>query len=480
MALFQRQNKGPGSASVRDSSRGVAVIGVARRSRGRVLVDSMPSQHRPPFTLSAPRQALLVFVVALAVRLAYTLWWHSDLGWPDFYNGGEFARIASNLAEGRGFSSPFSAGDRPTAWFGPVGPGLLSLLFYLHGSYSPTVLREFLALNAVVGAAACMIYAALFRELANLTGRPAAVTARWAVGFGFVLAVWPESVELHAWPLYFTLQDLGLAALTWCIVRWLMLGGWRRAVRVGVVGGVASLVNPVPLPLLAYPVLRRWWQSRASGTNVPWGQVALIACSALLVMSPWMVRNRVVLGAWSPVRANFGVELRQGNNPTATLSQTGRSLHPAIVTAERERYDELGEAAHSEWAFDDAIRYMRANPGKTATQVATRVAAFWLPDLFDAPDPPRSFLWRSIFVPAAAVPLVMLLGLFVAGTPLRVPYWSLFAFTLLVLPIPYYLTNVSAWYGYSFKYFLLMWVGLSGLLVTSKRSEPGEPSRARQ
>jgi hypothetical protein len=54
----------------------------------------------------------------------------------NFSFGWEMGRIGRSLAQGQGFSNPFSATTGPTAWEPPLYPFLIAGVFQLFGIYT--------------------------------------------------------------------------------------------------------------------------------------------------------------------------------------------------------------------------------------------------------------------------------------------------------------------------------------------------------
>src|SRR5690242_2704910 len=79
-----------------------------------------------------------ITAVALGVRLiALYFSWRGHLGGALLPYGNEVGRVASAIAEGRGFSSPLlHVTTGPTAWFAPAYPYLAAAVFRYWGVYS--------------------------------------------------------------------------------------------------------------------------------------------------------------------------------------------------------------------------------------------------------------------------------------------------------------------------------------------------------
>jgi hypothetical protein len=102
--------------------------------------------------------------------------------------------------------------------------------------------------------------------------------------------------------------------LFYASVRTGRVGSW---VAFSLIGCVSALTEPVLLPpmaltgllILLWPTLTPVARLRNAGI--------LLAC-ALIVIGPWTIRNRLVHGAWVPVKSTFWVNVWKGNNDYAT------------------------------------------------------------------------------------------------------------------------------------------------------------------
>jgi len=53
------------------------------------------------------------------------------------YYGGEYGAVGAALAQGRGFSDPFSIGSGATAWVSPLLPAIIGIIFYITSHACP-------------------------------------------------------------------------------------------------------------------------------------------------------------------------------------------------------------------------------------------------------------------------------------------------------------------------------------------------------
>ena len=157
---------------------------------------------------------------------------------------------------------------------------------------------------------------------------------------------------------------------------------------------------------------------------------------AVLLCSPWTIRNYAVFHRFIPVRDSFGLAMRLSYNPLAPVATTDPQLGTAFLTYEpafnpalRPRLAALGEAAFYEQAGNEAEQWIRSQPRKAAELVTRRIVAYWFP----AGQP---FL--------AAITILSLAGICLARMNARV--MRLVLVLVVVLPLPYYVVVTAPRY----------------------------------
>jgi hypothetical protein len=238
----------------------------------------------------------LLFVLALAARLAVALAFASEAVWDGHYYDFGARRIAAGL----GYSDDRSVGGQlvwhPWCHY-PVGYSAFLAVFYRFLGASPVVAS---VANALVGAALAVVTWALGREALS-TGR-----ARMA---GLIVALDPGLVLYAALVMSEPLAALLTFTSFWLVVRFRSRSGFASG---AAVLGVAALVRPqallcAPFLGLAFKAARH----RLVG--------ALAACVvALAVVLPWSARNCRVMDGCALVSTNAGWNLAIGAFPRAT------------------------------------------------------------------------------------------------------------------------------------------------------------------
>lgn len=304
--------------------------------------------------LRRPLAGLILLAVVLRLAaLAWTVTAHPELlhPAPQAHGGAHAPRLstlgfeASNIAEalvcrGRGFADPFGVPTGPTAWISPGVVGLYATAFALFGCFTP--------------GSALFLYAVALALSAALVGLAAAAAARLfgdrrsILAAALLMALSPYDLALFATPSAF---DLNLHAFFLLLLVVLLLGLRHRAppsalAAFAAVAAAATLFNPVMAAVaaggLAVALWGRPWRRGLAAAGL------LLAAGAVLV-GPYVLYQRLALGAWVPVKSNAPFELYLGNLPAAAGVPDGpvfRRHHPSQSAEELAEYRRLGEAAY--------------------------------------------------------------------------------------------------------------------------------------
>jgi len=384
----------------------------------------------------------LILAVALGLRLGFAWDYQSQRPRqalaviPFLFESGN---IASSLAAGNGFSSPFRVDTGPTAWMTPIYPLLLAGVFRLFGVYTFHAWLAAVALNILFCTLACV---PIFFAGKRVGGLGVAAAAAW------LWAVFPNAILIPVESMW----EACLAALLAATLLWatLALAGSRRVgdwCAYGLLWGVTLMTEATFASLL--PLLLGWlaYRTRREKAERPWliksalGGPALAGAVAILCCVPWTIRNYEVFHRLVPLRSILGLQLYVGNNPQAREIWLGEN-HPIHDQAERDRYTELGEIAYAQEKLHAAIRYMLVHPRREAHLIAYRFVAFWAGG---TPHPVTDFLHNRspLFRGVLLFNLFVAIGAF-SGILALCRRRSVDAFPIAVFPIvfpcAYYLT----------------------------------------
>jgi len=288
---------------------------------------------------------LVLTAVALALRLAVAL--AADRSLLGFNDQFLYHHMAEGLARGDGYE----IFGQPTLRWPPAYPFLLSILYRVTG---PDPTAGFV-LNALISTAAVPLTFVIGHRVA---GRRAAIAA--AAVIAVLPGQWLFSATLLTEPIA-TLQILiALAIAVWLrpgVAAALALGG---LVAVGALTrGEGTLLGL--LPVAAWWARAAWRQVLATGAGA--------AAVALVLVTPWLLRNERVAGERVGLSLNSAETLYAGHNPDADGGATyapPELLERAADTPfgpERELANaELLRAAARRWALDHPGRELQLIP----------------------------------------------------------------------------------------------------------------------
>lgn len=305
---------------------------------------------------------LAIFLFALAIRVAYVLTLGDTIHWPDER---EYHGIAVNLINGKGYSYFRDYGSSvlgPTAYRLPALPAVLALLYKLTG---PNLLAARL-LQSLMGALLIPIAYSITRELHH-SPRPAILAC-------CLLSVYPYYVFCAGavYPVVLPTLLIGIATLL------LLRGRHRGDIRMEAAAGLAIGAGALAMGHLlgAVPFVIVWIVLNKNASLRTRSAASVAMCLAiLLVVMPWIIRNKIVMGRGSMSTA-FAYNLYVGNRPEATWNSGSRvmELEPPEIKAQAAKMRE-GEA--------DALymqlgrKEIRAEPGRFLRLSLGRALNFW-------------------------------------------------------------------------------------------------------
>ena len=368
-------------------------------------------------------------LIAVVLRLGFILAGHTykfktiD---DSFSFGFEMGRIGRSLAEGHGFSSPFSGSTGPTAWEPPLYPLFIAGVFKLLGVYTRSSALVLLGINSLFSALTCI---PIFRIARRCFSEKVAVWSAW---------IWAVLPNIIFWCTRWVWEtSLATLLLTW--IFWLTLTaeereGWKPWIQFGLLWGITALINTSLLSFL--PASGLWsWQRRAKLGKPALGGVLLASVVFAACVAPWLIRNQRTFNEFIFIRSNFGVELRLGNGPGAN-GRWMEYLHPSQNVLQFRLYRQLGETAYAAQRKREALAYIREDWGSFARLSAIRFLYYWS----GLPGPTGAVfegtLRNSLSLTSAALAFW---GLARALRQRRPGAW-LFLWLVLCYPLVYYIT----------------------------------------
>jgi 4-amino-4-deoxy-L-arabinose transferase-like glycosyltransferase len=311
-----------------------------------------------------------MILIALLLRLGYIVVDHTykfkTLD-DNFSFGFEMGRIGRSLAQGHGFSSPFSGSTGPTAWEPPLYPMLIAGVFKLLGVYTRASALLLLSISSVFSALTCI---PIFLIGLRCFSEKVAVWSAWTWALLPNVIFW-----CTRWVWETSLATLLLAWIFWLTLIAEEREGWKPWIQLGVLWGIGALTNTSMLSFLPASALWIWRQrARLGKPSLPgllFASVMFVACIA-----PWVIRNQLTFGQFIFIRSNFGVELRLGNGPGADGTWMDY-LHPTKNVGQLVLYRQLGEVAYVAQRKREALSYIREDYARFARLSLNRFIYYW-------------------------------------------------------------------------------------------------------
>ncbi len=348
---------------------------------------------------------ILLGLLALGLRIGVVaVLWGGHAG-PVGYEHDEIAR---NLLAGDGFSVEFLGSEGPTSQQAPFYPLLLAAVYGCLGAGTPASILAVQLLQCLAGTAIVLAVVWLCWSLL-----PETRLVGWVAGLG--AAVYPTHLYMVT-----HLQVAVWAALLLTLLLAVVISPrWRAtrggAVLAGALAGMLLLVEPILVLVLPIAAAVFWTAEPRRLGRVAFANVAVMAGVAAILISPWLVRNRIVHGEFVFVKSTFGYAFWQANNPVSwgtdkipkleseiirqahdqTPADMNRALwkarHEAIyidnvllTPADRIRLSQLSEPQRSRDLGRQAWSFIRENPGRYAALCIQRLRYFLL---FDETNP---------------------------------------------------------------------------------------------
>ena len=328
-----------------------------------------PLNPRPPQRPRNPapdRTWLLVFVAALAVRLAYT-WLAAGPGAAPSSDAAEYDAVAWNLARGAGFSLGAGDGAYPTAFVSPVVPWLTSFVYRASGH----VYFAALVLQCVIGA---LVPVLLYGLAGLLFGTPVARLSAWLAVFD------PLLVFFSGYLLTETSFAAALLLALLATVHWVRTPRRGRSLGAGMLWGLAALTRPTALLL---PLVMAAWAWVPIGLTVQprerKRQILFLLLGTALVVAPWTLRNAAALKAFVPVTTGAGRALLDSNNDRVWNDPALRGNALTVYSIEPYASELRG---HSEPETDRraraiALAFLREHAGEWPAAAAAKIGRMW-------------------------------------------------------------------------------------------------------
>ncbi len=310
---------------------------------------------------------ILLFFLALVVRAVY-IGRFVGFASPPVYDEIGYDLLATSMLQGHGFVLDITAA--PTASRVPGYPLFLALLYGLFGHHVWVVRL----VQAILGSFTCLLIYALAKSVAN---RRVGLLAALAASF------YPLFLYMGGLLYSETLALLLLVAALYLFTTIMKHKSWARALFAGILLAASVLTNPlgallIPILLVGLLMAQGWRDGFRYGI--------VLSLGALLVLTPWVVRNFVVFDRFIPLSSLAGSNLWSGNNPLADggFVYPNQQTWPGENSPDREYlgWASLGEADSSSRFAQEAIEWIANNPAQFLGLLPKKLLRLWSPTMY--------------------------------------------------------------------------------------------------
>jgi hypothetical protein len=193
-----------------------------------------------------------------------------------------------------------------------------------------------------------------------------------------------------------------------------------------------------------------WWSKNAR----KWIHTFLMMLAIVLACLPWTWRNYSTFNAVFFIRSNLGLELRMGNHDGAypameVMDAHQEHIHPRTHFSEARKLKEIGEIAYMNEALEDALTWIKSNPGEFTRLTGLRILHIWFGPLHN----PQKAIMTS------ALTLLAFLGLTFSWKKLSIPQRASILIPLVTFPMIYYLVAYMPRYRVPIDWILFLLSG---------------------
>lgn len=322
-------------------------------------------------SLMKTRRFLLITILTGLMARLLLIFLLPDYQSPPAY---EYGAIADHIVAGQGFAGgAWYVAKAPTAFMAPVYPALLALCKIGFAQYQYLAVQ---IIQAIIASLSLVPFYLIGRKL--LSPQISAIST-------MMLALYP--VAVYQSRLILT-ASLALSLLIFALYYTLEATEGRRgkaAWLAGLFWGLGLLTEPAlifVMPGLAVVLGYNSWKGAALARLVR--PVTIMAVAAGLLTGAWVIRNAIVFQRFIFIKDTTGLNLWQGNNPQATgalYMADGRSIMDALSEAQVAELRAMDELAMDDWFKNQALQFIRDNPGSFIKLYLIKLACFYSPCL---------------------------------------------------------------------------------------------------
>lgn len=296
-----------------------------------------------------------------------------------FEYGGEYGAVGMALAQGRGYSDPFTTGSGATAWVSPLLPVILCCVFF---TTSLKIISTFWILHTIKIVAIGLGIGLIWDVLRKSRSGFATVYYFWICLLFYLYNDEFLNAFHDQWFIFFIIS-LNLWA-------WHNKASFSGQILLIIALSMAALSNPIlwgslflVMLIFSLPYFNRPDQETSNRTKTFLAQnsfwTAAIISFALIV--GWTARNWTQLHMLAPIKSNAGYEMFQSQliSNNGLFNSSSIIVHPHNpLSEEQPAYLKLGERAFINTRRDLAIKSIVENPSIYFRRVVQRFSNAFL------------------------------------------------------------------------------------------------------
>lgn len=312
---------------------------------------------------------LMVIALAVTIRVAVLLLFPSVFAWDQtgsVHGSDLYDKLAQNLLNTGVYGQVAGV---PDALVPPLYSYLVAGIYAIFG-------RGYLPIAAAHILLDIFCIYCLYRITRRIFPQPLIATLACLFYACYPYLVF-QNLTLIDTPLFMALMYGFLLAVVLLRDRW----SWGAAIFGGVVLGLCLLSRPIVAPLGLFAAL--WYLFRLNLWQTV-RRLAPVAIIGALVVLPWLVRNYGIYQTIIPMGNNGGMNFWFGNS-RYTIPFLWAGYHPQWATPDAQ-ISPNDKIANSQY-MDEAMAFLRANPGKIPELLWVKFLAHWSIDVYPGQNP---------------------------------------------------------------------------------------------
>lgn len=310
-----------------------------------------------------PKTLYLIIAISFFIKILLVLLLKEGRNPESF----EYETIANNILSGEGFIYYFF-GVAQRAFLQPLYPVLSAVVYYLTN-------HSHMAMLIIQSLVSSLIPLAVYFIAIRLASHRQALLAALLVAFHPGLVVY-SVFKLHSLVLDTFLYLLFIVA----VLKFIENPGVKNAFLAGIIAGFSLLSRITILPFSGICLVFMYIFPRGIEKVKRIKYILIICAFALLVYSPWIIRNYKVMHKFVFMQTCAGENLWVGNNPLSSgsaITETGESIHGRMPIEMRQTLNRLDELQQVRYYNEYFLKFIKEQPRAFVKLFLKKLFYFW-------------------------------------------------------------------------------------------------------